>query len=344
MKKKISIVLVILLVMAAALSIKAHAAESHQAVIDTVGNQTSISITDITPGEEKEDETKDYKVGSYYPIEIQTAEDNGVQLLVKTFLVPEGTDPQALIEKDLTRRGVSYEVSDILYQELPGDVERKTVSQTLTMDSETDKLDEILPLLQSSMEYQEGGFSGTLTLDKSSIQTKVAGTSSYSYQLKETKEYSGLDRNDPYYIPKTTDKNGVTLNLADIEWTPMASPAENSDVPCLYRATALYTGTAWGSKADGYTITADYTGEVSRTTQGNVKYSIVYEEIALEDVSSAFPWKTVGLVVIGVTLVAVGAFGIFWMVATRPRKKSRSTSIPAKNSPGAESKRMEAAL
>lgn len=43
MKKKISIVLVILLVMAAALSIKAHAAESHQAVIDTAGDQTSIS-------------------------------------------------------------------------------------------------------------------------------------------------------------------------------------------------------------------------------------------------------------------------------------------------------------
>ena len=48
MKKKISIVLVILLVMAAALSVKAHAAESNQRVID---DQTGISITDITPRE-----------------------------------------------------------------------------------------------------------------------------------------------------------------------------------------------------------------------------------------------------------------------------------------------------
>ena len=70
MKKKISIVLVILLVMAAALSVKAHAAESNQRVID---DQTGISITDITPREENEDETKDYKVSSYYPIEVKTA-------------------------------------------------------------------------------------------------------------------------------------------------------------------------------------------------------------------------------------------------------------------------------
>lgn len=80
------------------------------------------------------------------------------------------------------------------------------------------------------------------------MKAKETGTSSYSYQLKETKEYTGLDRNDPYYIPKTTEKNGVTLKLADVKWTPMASGAENSEVPSLYQATALYTGTAWGEQ------------------------------------------------------------------------------------------------
>lgn len=352
MKKKVGIALVFLLVMAVALSVKAHAADSPQTVISTNGDKTSISITDITPREDEKDEKsvqKNYTVGSYYPIEVQTAEDHGVQLLVKTFLVPTGTDPQTLIEGDLTRRGISYEVSDILCQELPGDVEKKTVSQTLTMDSETDKLESILPLLKSSMEYQEGGFSGTLTLDKSSIQVKESGTSNYSYQLKETKEYTGLDRNDPYYIPKTTEKNGVTLNLSDIEWTPMASAAENSDVPSLYRATALYTGTAWGSKANGYTVTADYTGEVSRTIQGDMKYSIIYEEIQAkedqpEDSFKAFPWKTVALVIIGVGIVASGAFGVFWFIATRPRKKPRSAATAQKGQLKVADKSMEAAL
>lgn len=164
-------------------------------------------------------------------------------------------------------------------------MEKKIISYTVTLESETDDLDDILTLLNAAMDYHEDGFAGTLALDKSSIRTKEAGTSSYSYQLKEAKEFTCLDRNDPYYI-KTIEKKGVTFTLADIEWTPMASGTDNSKVPSLYRATAVYTETAWGSKADGYIITADYTGEVSRATQGTVKYSIIYEAVRQEAVKA----------------------------------------------------------
>ncbi len=327
MKKKISIALAVLLVLSVALSITAHAADSPQAVIDTEQGKTSISITDITPREDKENEKaqqKTYTVSSYYPIQVQTFEEGGLRLLAKTFLVPEDTAPQALIEGDLTRRGTSYEVSDILRRELPGEVEKKAVTQTVTMDSETDKLEEILPLLKSNMDYWEDGFSGTLALDKDSVRAKESGSSSYSYQLKETKEYTGLDRNDPYYIPKTTEKNGVTLNLADVDWTPMASGADNSEIPSLFRATALYTGTAWGSKADGYTITADYTGEVSRAAQGQVMYTIVYEEVLPE--VTAFPWKAVGLAALVVGIVASAGVGIVYLVIFCRKHTPKKTS------------------
>ena len=347
MKKKIGIALALLLALAMTLSVTAHATEPSQAIAGSGDGGTAISITDITPreGENKEDsedETKGYTVGSHYPVSVQTAEEGGVRLLVKAFLVPPDTDPQTLVEGDLTRQGVAYEATDILRQEQPGEVEKKTVSQTMTLESETDKMENILPLLKSTMDYQADGFSGTLILDRDSIQTKETGTSNYSYQLKETKEYTGLDRNDPYYIPKTTEKNGVTLKLADVKWTPMASGAENSEVPSLFQATALYTGTAWGSKTDGYTVTAEYTGEVSRMTQGEMAYSIVYEAVQPE--SGAFPWGTVGLAVLGVVLLAAGGFGIFWIIATRPRKKRHPANSPAKGTPDASGKRMEAAL
>ena len=83
-------------------------AEEPQTVVNTENGGASISITDITPREEQEDETKSSFQTGYYPIAIETAEDAGVRLLVKTFLVPEGTDPQALIEESLTRRGITY--------------------------------------------------------------------------------------------------------------------------------------------------------------------------------------------------------------------------------------------
>ena len=208
MKKKVGMTLAALLAAAVVLSVTAHGAEPPQAVIGSGDGGTAISITDITPreGENKEDsedETKGYTVGSHYPVSVQTAEEGGVQLLVKTFLVSEDTDPQTLVEKDLTHRGVAYEATDILRQEQPVETEKKAVSQTMTLESETDKMENILPLLKSTMDYRADGFSGTLILDRDSIQTKETGTSNYSYQLKETKEYTGLDRNDPYYIPKT---------------------------------------------------------------------------------------------------------------------------------------------
>ena len=333
MKKKFTIGLVLILVMAAVLSITAHAADPSQT--DQSGG-TTISITDITPREDGENEkqkAENYTVGSYYPIEVETAEDHGIQLLVKTFLVPSDTNPQTLIQTDLIRRGIAYEPSDILRQEIAGEDERKTVSQSVTMESETDNVDDILSLLSATMDYREDGFTGTLALDKSSIRTKEAGTSSYAYQMKETREFNNLDRNDLAYIPKTVEKKGVTLSLADVNWIPMASSADNSEVPSLYKAEATYTGTAYGSKADGYTVTAVYTGEVIKAAEGQVIYRIVYEEVqTIVSTSFSFPWKTVGLVALGVAILAGIGTGIFFLVRfirvrePRERKVQRERS------------------
>ena len=335
MKKKIGIMLAALLAAAVVLSVTAHATEPPQAAIGGGDGGMTISVTDITPREDEEHEQKkeqNYTVGSYYPVSVQTSEEGGIRLLVKTFAVPEDTDPQTLVEGELIRRGITYEVTDILRRDLPGEIEKKTVSQSVTMDAETDKLEDILPLLKSAMEYREEGFSGTLALDKSSVQTKAAGTSSYAYPLKEEKEFPNLDRNDLAYIPKTAEKNGVTLKLADVEWTPIASGAENSEVPSLFSALATYTGTAWGSKADGYTVTADYTGEVSRVAEGQVLYSIVYEEVMPE--GSSFPWRIIGLVVLAIGLGAGAGVGIFFLVKfCRNRKASRTIKDPYADRP-----------
>lgn len=290
-------------------------AEEPQTVVNTGNGSASISITDITPREEQEDETKSSFQTGYYPIAIETAEDAGVRLLVKTFLVPEGTDPQVLVEESLTRRGITYQVSDILLRELEGDSQTKPVTKTVTTPAETDDTEELLTLLSPTLEYGEDGYAGTLFLDPSSISAKAADTTSYSYTLKDTREYTGLDRNDPYYIPKSAEKNGVTLTLADVRWTPMASAGDNSEVPSLYKATAVYTGTAWGSKADGYLVTASYTGEATKTEEGQKMVSIVYEETPGASLFGSFPWQAVLLALTGAGAITGGVFGVRRLIA-----------------------------
>ena len=302
-------------------------AEEPQTVVNTGNGSASISITDITPREEQEDETKSSFQTGYYPIAIETAEDAGVRLLVKTFLVPEGTDPQALVEESLTRRGITYQVSDILLRELEGDSQTKPVTKTVTTPAETDDTEELLTLLSPTLEYGEDGYAGTLSLDPSSISAKAADTTNYSYTLGDTREYTGLDRNDPYYIPKSAEKNGVTLTLADVRWTPMASAGDNSEVPSLYKATAVYTGTAWGSKADGYLVTASYTGEATKAEEGQQMVSIVYEEVPAASLFGSFPWQAVLLVLIGAGVLTGGVFGVRRLIAkgkdTAENRKSK---------------------
>ena len=78
-------------IIAVTTSTAVYAAETPQTVIDETGTGTSISITDITPREEDTDEAKvQYTTGSFYPVEVQTTEEAGTRLLVKTFVVPEG--------------------------------------------------------------------------------------------------------------------------------------------------------------------------------------------------------------------------------------------------------------
>lgn len=321
-------VLLLACLMAVGLSTTAFA-EEPQTVVNTENGGASISITDITPREEQEqeDETESSFQTGYYPIAIETAEDAGVRLLVKTFLVPEGTDPQALVEESLTRRGITYQVSDILLRELKGDSQTKPVTKTVTTPAETDDTEELLTLLSPTLEYGEDGYAGALFLDPSSISAKVADTTSYSYTLKDTREYTGLDRNDPYYIPKSAEKNGVTLTLADVQWTPMASAGDNSEVPSLYKATAVYTGTAWGSKADGYLVTASYTGEATKTEEGQKMVSVVYEEVPAASLFGSFPWQAVLLVLIGAGALTGGVFGVRRLVAkgkdTAENRKSK---------------------
>ena len=150
-----------------------------------------------------------------------------------------------------------------------------------------------------------------------------------AYTLKDVREFSGLDRNDPYYIPKTSQKNGVTLQLADVQWTPMASAAENSEVPSLFRATATYTGTGWGSKASGYLAAASYSGEVTKTESGDQMISIVYEEIPAE--AGNFDMNRILLPILGILLgtglLAGGWLGVRWIL----QKRKESVREPVRN-------------
>jgi hypothetical protein len=88
-----------------------------------------------------------------------------------------------------------------------------------------------------------------------------------------TREYADLPANDLAYIPKTVTDNGRTLALDSVEWAAQSSANVGyTDIPSRYRAVAKYTGRASQSVATGYVTTASYSGEITKTVEGETVY------------------------------------------------------------------------
>ena len=238
--------------------------------------QPEVSIIDIT------EDTLPEPSGDYLPTKIWVEEEDGTHLLKKTFVVDAGVSPSELMEGSISRRGISYQYLEMVKEELPGSTETKTVSQKETISTGSKDKNTIAAQAEQTIPYEQDGFKGELILDSSGITAEESGRQSYSYGVNDTREYTGLASNDPYLIPKEVTKNGVTLAINDIQWTPTGVKPDGSGQPASYTATASYSGKGWGSKVTGYTATLPYSGEVTKEIPGKVQYTLVYEEIPPE--------------------------------------------------------------
>ena len=89
---------------------------------------------------------------------------------------------------------------------------------------------------------------------------------------------------DTSLIPKTVEENGNTLQLADIAWqTAAADQMTGQDLAMRYTAVATYTGKASSRYATGHVVTANYTGDVSKTTSDVIVYTAVFSATKEEE-------------------------------------------------------------
>lgn len=270
--------------------------------------------------------------GGFYPIEIRTEEADGEKLIIKTYQVPADISV-SLLTGEFEKNGIRYEMQEILKKPLPDGVETKTVSKTVTAASDSDKEQKLLQLFDPMLEYEEDGYRGQLQLDAGRITTKVSETEPYRYLVTETRQMSGMDRNDTYYIPKTACKNGVQLQLCDVDWTTMGCGEANGRLtPNRFTATAQYSGYAIGSRATEYIATATYTGQVQRAVPGDVLYSVVFAPAAdqpLSALNEPNEWGGTPFFILGaIILVGAAGTGAWFLWQNRgPRPAKEKTKI-----------------
>ena len=159
---------------------------------------------------------------------------NGSQQVIKTFTVAPDEDPQTLIEEPFELEGYLYTFKDITKVEnLIDDTKRYT--EVVTVETTDDDLSVILEKLMPTIEYDDGQYHGTLTLDHTSLYTEATSYSTRSYTVSETKTIGQLDRNDMSYT-----NEGRTYPIPTISFFAASNEIPNFNDPQEKILAALY--------------------------------------------------------------------------------------------------------
>lgn len=231
-----------------------------------------------------------------YPSQVSYNLNNGIFEVRKTYEMQVDEEPSAQAKQSFEQDGYSFVLTDMLRQELP-EQQSKEYTETVTVSSESKELTAILPLLADTKAVTtEDGFTGTLKLDTGSITVEPAGYKNNSWTVSATRTYPNLSSMDLEYIPKTTTENGRTLNFSTVDWqTDNTENVDDDTIGNRFSAVVTYTGTASSRNVTGYTVTAQYSGEVKKVSLDKVQYVAVFHgtPIAPQEVAkeSAMDWR-----------------------------------------------------
>ena len=172
---------------------------------------------------------------AYIPESSVTENRDGRQLIIKTYQLSPEDDPSELVDEPFDLEGYHYEHLETVKEDQTFH-DSKAHTETVTVTTSSDSLSAILEQLAPTMEYSKDGYSGVLTLDHTTLQTEAAGYTTKYYTITDTKQFTGLPRNDPSYVPTTTVKDGKTLSLSNISWAVTGTGlADDTLVPTSYQ-------------------------------------------------------------------------------------------------------------
>ena len=225
-----------------------------------------------------------------YPTSI-VRNDDGTELKKIYDLSPED-DPAGIPRSDFRQDGFQYTLTDLLKQELPENESRQH-TEHVSIESAKKDMESVLALLPQEREFiTDDGLIGTLTLRLDTVQVEPSGYGNSTKQLSVKRSYPNLAEQDTQYIPKSIEDGGKNLTLSDIQWqTDNTANMDGYAVADRYTAVATYTGSTTSSYVKGYTVTADYTGTVSRIALNRVRYVAIFEGVPIQP---AEPAKTAG--------------------------------------------------
>ena len=258
----------------------------------------------------------------YYPISVDeyVGGDFDEPRVQKVYQLSLDDDPSKIPTEDFIRNGRLYYLLDMTRQDEVG-VDTKTHVQTVRIPSDTNNMEKILQTLDAEMEATtEDGYTGTLHLDHTTVKVTTDGYATKTGTVSANRTYSNLSDADLSLVPKTISDNGRTLSLDDVQWS------NTTDGETIrYTASVRYTGKTSSKYPTGYTVTANYCGEVSKTDCDVVVYTAIFGsvEVPKEASDEVVPVDLSGLkqpAMIGGAVLALAFGGAFVFKKIKQRR------------------------
>ena len=183
----------------------------------------------------------------------------------KVYVLPGDSDENIIPKEGFTESDVEYVFEEMKVVD-NSEEDTKEYVENINYHTSTNDAEAVIALFSPTIEVStEDGYIGTLTFDHSTLELTPAGYSSRKFTVTEERSYPNLASADTSLVPKTIDKDGTTLTLANIEWVTAADETiSGTDVEVRYTANAIYTGTETKTYVNGYTASADYKGTVTK--------------------------------------------------------------------------------
>ena len=202
----------------------------------------------------------------------------------RTYLVQEDEQNTFIdnLEKDIEVFGDKYTFDSYITE---GGTTTNTIDITTTkkITSKTNNLESIINQLGTTISYEQDGYIGEYLLNTQNIQIKTNNNGFREDLIEETINYTNLEKNDLDFIPKQTVKDGLTLDLLNVEWevetTKMIGEYE---VANLYTAKCYYAGKQRIDYPNTYSVTAEYSGKATKTIESPYIYTVKYNKIEEE--------------------------------------------------------------
>lgn len=212
-----------------------------------------------------------------YPSEVHHYERNHKLVIEQIYELNHDQEPSDQICEDFAQDGYFYTLESIT-KNTDFIVDKQEYRETFTVESKSKNIGDIMPLLAKTKAVTTAdGYSGILNLDESSIKVEAKGYKSGSKTVRASRTYPNLLNADLAYIPKSITENGTELELADVHWQrDLTYNPDDYAVGERYLAEAVYQGTKKYSYVTGYTVTAEYKGEVTKETAQKDIYTLTF--------------------------------------------------------------------